>query len=110
MAMLLTIFGGIAGALEMLLLAAVVVAAYLLARWAQVRSSDARRALRLTGLVVLVAAIVLGVLVGGDQRLRGVFYFLTLLGVPAALAQVPPDVFAEWFNHLLGDSQRDTPR
>ncbi len=108
--MLLSIFGGIAGALEMLLLAAVVVAAYLLARWAQVRSSDAQRVLRLTGLVVLVAAILLGVLVGGDQRLRGVFNFLTLLGVPAGLAQVPPEMFADLLNRIVGESERDTPR
>jgi len=108
--MLGSVFGGILGALEMLLLSAVVVAAYALARWARERSPDAQRTMRLTGLVVLAASVLLGVLVGGDQRLRAFFYFLPLLGVPGALAQVPPATFTAWFNRLLGGSERDTPR
>ncbi len=108
--MLLSILGGIAGALEMLLLSVVAIGTYLLARWAQVRGNDARRTMRLTGLAVLGAAVLLGVLVGGDQRLRGFFYFFTLLGVPAGLAQIPPELFTEWLNRLLGGSEHETPR
>lgn len=105
-----SVFGGIVGALGMLLVCGVVVAVYWLARWAGQRSPNPQRTLRLTGLATVVVAVLLTFLTGAGHRTWALFYFLTLLGIPAGLGLVPPAVFVDLVNRVVGGSEPQAPK
>lgn len=104
-----SVFGGIGGALEMLLVSGAIVAAYWVARWVRQRSTTPQRTIRLTGLVVVGVAVLLTILTGAGHRTWAFFYFLTLVGAPAGLGMVPPEVFTEMINQVVGGSEPRRP-
>ncbi len=105
-----SVIGGILGAVEMLLVSGAVVAAYWLARWARQRAPSPRRTVRLTGLVIVAISVLLTILTGAGHRLWALFYFLTLIGVPGTLGLVPPEVFTELVNRVVGSSEPQAPK